>query len=556
MKRNTLTTAVLAGLTGVAGMASVANAVNVNPEGLGQVLLYPYYTARGGNDTLVSIVNTSENSKAVKIRFLEGLNSREVLDFNIYMSPYDVWVAGVTATEDGGGKLLVNDTTCTVPYLVGDRDGEQEFLTFAYTGSASDARDPEGIQEDVLDILDTETWNDYLSAEFQQVERTASGYIEVIEMGEVDSEGAIGYHDAIKHSEGVPPGSALVGGEVELDEDHPVCGALIDGWTGGAGSWIEDDENDMLAPAGGLFGSGSIINVQKGTLLSYDALALDNWTTAVTHTDPGDLAPNLNQGTTSSSVFLSGSQSAQQVNWGEPFEAVSATIMQDAIMNEYVTGGGTASNTEWVVTFPTKSFYADKAPEGDALSPPNFSNSIPPFLGYNQFQFGWRRWAPFLGCETVSDSIWDREENEPTVDERGPIVSPRPPEQQAPTFRLCGETNVVRFGDGSPSTTEIFGEPAGLIPSLFPRYTNIDNEALGYDSGWVQFDFDNGQVSRPGTDANTQETVRYAGLPVMGFQATTYTNGTLTDDSGDSVRANYGGTYRHRGTRDVTVTSD
>src|SRR6056297_2372465 len=115
MKRNTLTTAVLAGLTGVAGMAGVANAVNVNPDGLGQVLLFPYYTTRGGNDTYVSIVNTTEEGKAVKIRFIEALNSREVLDFNIYMSPWDVWTGAITPGDEGA-KLVSFDNTCTVPY--------------------------------------------------------------------------------------------------------------------------------------------------------------------------------------------------------------------------------------------------------------------------------------------------------------------------------------------------------------------------------------------------------------------------------------------------------
>ncbi|MFN2334269.1 MAG: hypothetical protein ABR550_07585, partial [Wenzhouxiangellaceae bacterium] len=117
MKRNSLTTAVLAGLTGVAGMVGVSNAVNINPDGLGQVLLYPYYTARGGNDTLISIVNTTDNAKSVKVRFLEGLNSREVLDFNLYMSAFDVWAAGVTANAAGGATLLIPDSSCTVPYF-------------------------------------------------------------------------------------------------------------------------------------------------------------------------------------------------------------------------------------------------------------------------------------------------------------------------------------------------------------------------------------------------------------------------------------------------------
>jgi hypothetical protein len=68
MKKNSLSTAVVAGIAGIAGLSGMANAVNVNPDGLGQVLLYPYYTVNGGNSTLVSIVNTTDQAKAVKVR--------------------------------------------------------------------------------------------------------------------------------------------------------------------------------------------------------------------------------------------------------------------------------------------------------------------------------------------------------------------------------------------------------------------------------------------------------------------------------------------------------
>ena len=83
MNRKNLTAAVLAGLAGVAGIAGTAQAVNLNPDGLGQVLIYPYYTANDGNQTILSVVNTTDQAKAVKVRFLEGFNSREVLDFNL-----------------------------------------------------------------------------------------------------------------------------------------------------------------------------------------------------------------------------------------------------------------------------------------------------------------------------------------------------------------------------------------------------------------------------------------------------------------------------------------
>ena len=105
MNRNSLTTAVIAGIAGVAGIANMASAVNLNPDGLGQVLLYPYYTVHNGQNTNLSVVNTTSIGKAVKVRFLEGYNSREVLDFNLFLSPFDVWTAVVFPVSGGGAGL-------------------------------------------------------------------------------------------------------------------------------------------------------------------------------------------------------------------------------------------------------------------------------------------------------------------------------------------------------------------------------------------------------------------------------------------------------------------
>jgi hypothetical protein len=78
--------AALAGVTAL-GVTSAAQAVNVNPDGLGQVLIYPYYTVRdkvagAPFSSLLTVVNSTASAKAVKVRFIEGKNSQEVLDFN------------------------------------------------------------------------------------------------------------------------------------------------------------------------------------------------------------------------------------------------------------------------------------------------------------------------------------------------------------------------------------------------------------------------------------------------------------------------------------------
>src|SRR5690606_14660291 len=117
--------------------ANVATAVNINPDGLGQVLVYPYYTVRNDQATLVSVVNTTDETKAVKVRFLEALNSREVLDFNLYLSPFDVWTGAIVATANGA-QLQVTDTSCTVPGIETQPDQAEDFRNFAYIAGAND----------------------------------------------------------------------------------------------------------------------------------------------------------------------------------------------------------------------------------------------------------------------------------------------------------------------------------------------------------------------------------------------------------------------------------
>lgn len=64
----------------VAGLvASSASAVSLNPKGIGQVLVYPYYTVNKHQDTLISVANTTDVGKVVNVEFLEGINSRDIL---------------------------------------------------------------------------------------------------------------------------------------------------------------------------------------------------------------------------------------------------------------------------------------------------------------------------------------------------------------------------------------------------------------------------------------------------------------------------------------------
>jgi len=100
------------------GTASVvpATTVEVNERGLGHKLVFPYYTTQGSNNTLINVVNTDTvNGKAVKVRFRGAGNSDDLFDFQVLMSPGDVWTASLAQGADGVTKLTTTDNTCVIP---------------------------------------------------------------------------------------------------------------------------------------------------------------------------------------------------------------------------------------------------------------------------------------------------------------------------------------------------------------------------------------------------------------------------------------------------------
>ena len=68
MKKQAMSLAVTAALLGGA-VSATGQSMYINEGGLGEVLVYPFYSSSGGNDTYVQVVNTT------------NLNFHEVLIF-------------------------------------------------------------------------------------------------------------------------------------------------------------------------------------------------------------------------------------------------------------------------------------------------------------------------------------------------------------------------------------------------------------------------------------------------------------------------------------------
>ncbi len=103
-------------------VSSANNAVQLSADGTGQALLYPYYIANTRYATTLSVTNSKSVGKALKLRFQEANNGRDVAMLNIYLPPFATWTAGVFPRNDPVADISIVranltsfDPICTVP---------------------------------------------------------------------------------------------------------------------------------------------------------------------------------------------------------------------------------------------------------------------------------------------------------------------------------------------------------------------------------------------------------------------------------------------------------
>ena len=540
-KMKSMHAAVLAGL-GALGAAGTANAVHINPDGLGQVVVYPYFTVRNGNVTAMSIINTTSLTKAVKVRFLEGKNSREVLDFNLFLSPQDVWTGLVLPTADGA-KLETGDNSCVTPSdLFGDAAGAvridsglplNAFKNFQYTGG--------NVDNPTMNTLD----------------RTREGYVEVIEMGIVTDATLTGF---IKHnSAGVPANCAAL----DAYDGLSTAALPVVKFPGTAAVPY------LASPAGGLTGRASIINSDIGANYTYDVTVLDGWWAPavpapgnVPYSASGVTTPSISLQTgidTVSNVFITGRPDATppipsgvvRAVWPTSREAVSAVFMRDTIINEFITDAGTISKTDWVITMPTK-----RDNIGVGIGTPNrpFSNNF-------------ANNTPTGACDAYTLGIFNREEGSTTTAPGVLLPSPRPPATAAVGQVLCWEANVVEFGTtgllGSNNSTTLQGNARTFSTSgattTGAAFATLSRRGLQGPNGWAFLGFGATTVAAAGQAAQlmtpTSATLSssaaaptvvpgvHFGLPVIGAMFHNYRRA--------DVGSLYGGVVEHKYTRNI-----
>jgi len=536
-KKKTLHAAVLAGL-GALGAAGTANAVNINPEGLGQVHIFPYYTVRAGNVTAMSIVNSNNETKIVKVRYLEGKNSREVLDFNLWLSPNDVWT-GVIIPTALGARLETGDNSCVTPSdLFGNAAGVirsdglglaiNDFKNYQYTGALVD------------------------NATLGTLDRTREGYMEVIEMGVVIDPVLTGF---VKHNAaGVPANCAALDAYDALSTAAAPAVKLPGTLVGATRS-----TQYLAPPSGGLFGRASIINSANGTNYSFGTTALDAWFNPPIPILPpysasGNVNPSLSNAPgidTTSLVFVSdqpagfGFPASQpgvvRATWASSVQAVTSVFLRSDLLNEFLTDASTVSRTDWVVTMPTK---RDLIGVGVGTPSRPFSNNFASATATG-------------ACDAYLLAIYDREERTLTNAPGVILPSPRPPAASAPGQNLCWEANVIEFGAqgllGSTNNSRLQGAADAFASTgattTGAAFATLSRRVLQGPNGWAIMNFGNIGLASQAAQSITpissslngvaDATPRtFFGLPMVGISFHNYTNA--------GVASAYGGVIPHK----------
>ena len=481
------------GPLGAHAAAPTATQLVESGDGIGHMLIEPYYTVQAGNATLLNITNSDRvNGKAVKVRFRGASNADDVFNFTLFLAPGDVWAAEISQNPATGlARLSTPDESCTLPTNV-NRDFNTTRLNPA-TNVANESRE---------------------------------GYIDIITMADVVPGTALYTATTAVAATGKPPAACSQGAATPA----ALQALLTEAGINAAGFGV---------PTTGLFANWSIFNVADATswagaataIAAVDSQGIAGTGKVVVFPQAlGTPAGAINE-LTSDPLLRSGVVAPQRHDLPDlstPYVGSSTTIQQAAMLsgalaktsvrNEYFTDNNVQAQTDWVLALPTRRYsvalnYGTGLREFTEL-PTAYFNAASTTLMRDGAPSTLKVCVPFP--DYVFANRWGKSET------RSEIKDGYDPEMGiTPQIALgyCGAVVVWSINDGDE-----FNES-----SLSATVTRDNLETKFWD-GWLD-------IQNPG--------INIAGVPLIGaaFAKATSTN------IGAGVSGNFGLTWPHRFTR-------
>lgn len=574
----------VAAAAAIVSMGAIGTAqalVRVDQSGTGEVIVIPYYNVNQAFQTNLSITNTSSASTIVKVRFRESGRSQDLLDFNIYMSPNDVWT-GTVRNIDGDANLLSVDTSCTFP--------------------------PNNVEVSGVGTLNSTGWT--FKDIYDDVDQadTREGYIEIYEVGDINPNLRTTGGDrrivdigdplivpGITHVSGAPANCGVVSQALGTTPDCStsnvgLVGDLSRSWCSSytyvdlidvdpdlgiddlqvrsiAGHALVVEGAGLNRPDGGLYANAIYLDVSRGSAYVTEGVQIDGCYLDAQHFRPDDpenfLLPSLAScDSLVSSRFLKGAANEfETALWGgsQTWDAglndanqqtpksgnnpgpISHVLSQDAVLNDYFVDPNFTGRTDWVVTFPMRKHgIYDGTFTGSCLDLTGIS--LLPLSGDSDAAS-----VCFAQTEAhvaISVVAFDREEQ--SVAPTGPDVSPVLPGGGAVLQR---EVNVIAFDESAAEQSVLGSDNASFVDT-----------GTNFAHGWARISFESSQyffsnlnplitdflaldpeivIDAIGEIENLQvnPVTMITGVPVIGFAA-------IRGDN--DVESSYGETFLHR----------
>lgn len=534
MKQNVLALSITAALIGLAGSAhamtgalggaTAASNLALNGDAVGHILLVPYFTAQAENATLINITNTDTvRGKAVKVRFRGAANSDDIYDFQVFLSPGDVWTGNVSKGSDGRAKLTTTDATCTKP--AASVLNATPFVTARLDSVLTADQKATGTREGYVEIFNMgdipPLKADVAAVADVDAAQTTAGVDAVV------ANGANPLYTAIKHVNNVAPCSGAAW--TALDTTNMQ-------WSAGAPAANTPRSMGLLPPTTGLMANWTIINIANAASWSGEAVAVQSvagglpvkgnvvyWPqtgdAAVTPdlytADPLLRTANVYKYDTTGGAYVADATPAVVAGFYDlpdvstPYtttattpliqaSSVTASIAATSATNEFLTTSGISASTDWVFSMPTRRYsvafdYAATISgtddgrrftdlNGDTLATGYFlqTNTL---VSSNTNNNGRQ-----ICVKNITPKPWNREETT-LVSAAGVVVSPSTP---ADPLSFCGEATVLSINNGG-----ISANGTGALKATVA----VKDLDVTYREGWMS-------IATPGATTT--------GLPVLG----------------------------------------